>query len=344
MNKMNILKRIMGITVAITMTMGMDFSYADSTGNIDNKVYQGLNTVLEGKIHEPPSEVVQKSDFKSNIKYTKDRKRATILIKLPSLENVKLDIRDSKISIDIPKKIASYESFTQEISDRLISNYEFVDQGETYKFDINLKTNVKAEYTMNEALGEISINLDKLAYDMPKIVIDAGHGGNDPGAISKAVGVNEKTLNLQVANILRDKLVASGYEVVMNRDSDYFVPLKDRYNNANDFDADLFVSIHHNSTTNAATSGIETLHHTSRDNKEIAVYIQDELIKNTGAVNRGTKVRTDLAVLNGTKMPAVLVELGFMTNSNELSKLRDSIYQNTLADAMLVGINKYFGR
>lgn len=344
MNRINVLKRVMGITVAITMTIGTGFSYADSTGYIDNKVYQGLNTVLEGKNQTQPVDTVQKSDFKSNIKYTKDRKRATIIVKLPSLENVKLDIKDSKISIDIPTKLGSYEAFTQDISDRLISNYEFFTQDENYKFDINLKTNVKAEYTMNEALGEISINLDKGSYSPPKVVIDAGHGGNDPGANIKSVGVNEKTLNLQVANILRDKLTAAGYEVIMNRDTDYFVPLKDRYTNANELDADLFVSIHHNSAANAAINGIETLHHSSRDNKEIAVYIQDELIKNTGAGNRGTKVRTDLAVLNGTKMPAVLVELGFMTNSNELSKLRDSNYQNTLADSMLVGINKYFGR
>lgn len=326
--------------MVMTMAMSMNFSYANSTGSIDEGIYKGLGAVLDSKNNT----ISQNTDFLENIKYTKDRKRAILTVKLPSTENVKVEAIDSKISIVIPTKIATYSTFTKDINDRLIGSYELVSENENHIFNINLKTNVKSEYTVNEASGEININLDKLAYSNPKIVIDAGHGGNDPGAVVKSVGVNEKTLNLQVANILRDKLTAAGYEVVMNRDTDYFVPLKDRYTNANELDADLFVSIHHNSAANAAINGIETLHHSSRDNKEIAVYIQDELIKNTGAGNRGTKVRTDLAVLNGTKMPAVLVELGFMTNASELSKLRDSNYQNTLSDSILAGINKYFGR
>ncbi|MGL5257152.1 MAG: N-acetylmuramoyl-L-alanine amidase family protein [Proteocatella sp.] len=340
MNRISIIKKILGLTMVITMAMSMNFSYANSTGSIDEGIYKGLGAVLDSKNNT----ISQNADFLENIKYTKDRKRAILTVKLPSTENVKVDVLDSKISIVIPNKIATYNAFTKDINDRLIGSYELVSENENYIFNINLKTNVKSEYTVNEATGEININLDKLAYSNPKIVIDAGHGGNDPGAVVKSVGVNEKTLNLQVANILRDKLTAAGYEVVMNRDTDYFVPLKDRYTNANELDSDLFVSIHHNSAANAAINGIETLHHSSRDNKEIAVYIQDELIKNTGAGNRGTKVRTDLAVLNGTKMPAVLVELGFMTNASELSKLRDSNYQNTLADSILVGINRYFGR
>lgn len=341
MNRMNIIKKILGFTVVMTMTMGINFSYADSTGKIDNKVYQGLNSVLESKVQTTPT---VNSDFMQNVTYKKDRKRASVNIKLSSLENVKVNLKDSGLTIEIPNKSMKYNVFTKDISDRLISNYEMTEQGEYYQLNINLKNNVKATYTMDESLSQISIALDKGAYSPPRIVIDAGHGGNDPGAIIKSAGVNEKTLNLQVASILKDKLTMAGYEVIMNRDSDYFVPLKDRYVNANEADADLFVSIHHNSTTNTATSGIETLHNNSNDNKEIAVYIQNQIISSTGAVNRGTKVRTDLAVLNGTKMPAVLIELGFMTNSGELSKLTDSSYQNTMADAILSGINQYFGR
>jgi len=86
-------------------------------------------------------------------------------------------------------------------------------------------------------------------------------------------------------------------------------------------------------------SGIETLHYNSKDNKKIATYIQDELIRSSGAVNRGTKVRTDLAVLNGTKMPAVLLELGFITNSNEVGRLMDSNYQDLLMEQILENIN-----
>lgn len=341
MNRINIINKILGFTVVMTMTMGINFSYADSTGKIDNKVYQGLNSVLESKVQTTPT---VNSDFMQNVTYKKDRKRASVNIKLSSLENVKVNLKDSGLIIEIPNKNMKYNVFTKDISDRLISNYEMTEQSEYYQLNINLKNNVNATYTMDESLSQINIALDKGAYSPPRIVIDAGHGGNDPGAIIKSAGVNEKTLNLQVALILRDKLTMAGYEVIMNRDSDYFVPLKDRYVNANESDADLFVSIHHNSTTNTSTSGIETLHNNSNDNKEIAVYVQNQIISSTGAVNRGTKVRTDLAVLNGTRMPAVLIELGFMTNSGELSKLTDSSYQNIMADAILSGINQYFGR
>lgn len=341
MNRMSIVKKILGLTMVMAMTISISFSYADSTGSIDEGIYKGLSAVLDSK----NSTVSQNTDFLENIKYTKDRKRAIWTVKLPSTENVKVDALDSKISISIPGKVATYSAFTKDVNDRLISSYELVSENENYIFNINLKNNVKPEYTVNEASGEISINLDKLAYSTPKIVIDAGHGGGAPGNVTKSPLVHEKTLNMQVVTLLKSKLESAGYEVMLTRDGDYDVSLKDRYNNSNEWDADLFISIHHNSAgANAAPSGIETLHYNSRDNKEIATYIQDELIRNTGAKNRGTKVRTDLAVLNGTKMPAVLVELGFMTNASELAKNMDSTYQNTLAESILAGVNKYFGR
>lgn len=341
MNRMSIIKKIIGLTVVMTMVTSMSLSYADSTGSIDEDIYKGLGAVLDSKNNT----ISQNTDFLENIKYTKDRKRAILTVKLPNTENIKVDAIDSKIRIVIPNKVATYNTFTQDVNDRLIGSYELISENEDYIFNINLKTNVKPEYTINESTGEININLDKLAYSTPRIVIDAGHGGGAPGNVTKSPLVHEKDLNMQVVTLLKSKLESAGYEVMLTRDGDYDVSLKDRYNNSNEWDADLFISIHHNSAgANAAPSGIETLHYNSRDNKEIAIYIQDELIRNTGAKNRGTKVRTDLAVLNGTKMPAVLVELGFMTNASELAKNMDSSYQNTLAESILAGVNKYFGR
>lgn len=341
MNRISIIKKILGLTMVITMAMSMNFSYANSTGSIDEGIYKGLGAVLDSKNNT----ISQNNNFLENIKYTKDRKRAILTVKLPSTENVKVDVLDSKISIVIPNKIATYSTFTKDVNDRLIASYELISENENSTFNIKLKNNVKPEYNVNEATGEININLDKLAYSNPRIVIDAGHGGGAPGNVTKSPLVHEKDLNMKVVTLLKSKLESAGYEVMLTRDGDYDVSLKDRYNNSNEWDADLFISIHHNSAgANVAPSGIETLHYNSRDNKEIAAYIQDELIKNTGAKNRGTKVRMDLAVLNGTKMPAVLVELGFMTNASELAKNMDSSYQNILAESILAGVNKYFGR
>ncbi len=335
-----ILKRIAGITIALTI-FASGSAYAENTGKIDSTIYKGLEAVLDERssvINIPAGE-----DFKSLITYKKDRKTGSFLIKLPSSENVKADTTKSgQVVIDIPKNIITSSDFTENVNDRRIVSYGISMDGEKYRFEMNLQNNVKAECSINETTGEVSIALDKGAYDPPKIVIDAGHGGNDPGAVNKAIGVQEKTLNLKMANLLKDKLTSYGYEVTMNRSEDNYVPLKDRYTNANELDADLFVSIHHNSTGNAITSGIETLHYNSKDNKEVATYIHEELIKSSGAVNRGTKVRTDLAVLNGTKMPAVLLELGFITNSKEVGRLMDTAYQDLLMESVATGINKYF--
>lgn len=335
-----IIRRITGMTLALTM-FASGSVYAENIGKIDSSIYKSLGEVLED--HKPLGEVPKADDFKKLITYNKDRRTGTFIIKLPSSENVQVDTgKEGEVVVYIPSDSLTTGDFTENVNDRRIASYGISKDGDKYKFEINLQSNVKADYSINEATGAVSISLDKGAYDPPRIVIDAGHGGNDPGALNKAVGVQEKNLNLKMAILLKDKLTSYGYEVNMNRNEDVYVPLKDRYVNANDWDADLFVSVHHNSAGSAGTSGIETLHYNSKDNKKIATYIQDELIRSSGAVNRGTKVRTDLAVLNGTKMPAVLLELGFITNANEVGRLMDSNYQNLLMESVATGINKYF--
>ena len=342
MRKNIILRRILAMTAAMTL-FASGSAYAENTGKIDNKVYRGLSEVLESRNEEEA--VPENSDFVNLITYTKDRMTARFAIKLPRGEKVKADDSESGlVVVEIPAGIISTSEIRKDINDRYVSAYELYSDDESYIFEMELQENVEASCFVNESTGEISISLEKKVRETPRIVVDAGHGGDDPGAVNKAAGVNEKTLNLKVAVMLSDILTERGYDVIMNRDSDYFVPLKDRYNNANDQDADLFVSIHHNAAANASVSGIETLRPNSAENKDVADFIQEELIRNTGAANRGTKIRTDLAVLNGTRMPAVLAELGFITSPGEVTKLADSSYQGKLASSIADGIDRYFGR
>lgn len=357
MRKNRTIRRIFAITAAITL-FASGSAYAENIGKIDNEVYKGLGEVLENRQPDEivpdeivpdeivPDEIVpENTNFMDRITYTKDRVSARFLIKLSGSEKVKVDSSEQDlVMVEIPSEMIKTSDISKDINDRYIKSYNLYSAGNKYMFELKLQDNVKADSFVNEATGEISISLEKQVNNPPRIVVDAGHGGNDPGASNKAAGIDEKTLNLKVAGILKQILSERGYEVIMNRDSDYFVPLKDRYNNANTIDADLFVSVHHNSAGSAAVSGIETLRPNSAENKIVADYIQDELIKNTGAVNRGTKIRTDLAVLNGTRMPAVLLELGFMSNTNEVTRLKDSSYQSTLANSVADGIDKYFGR
>ena len=174
------------------------------------------------------------------------------------------------------------------------------------------------------------------------ICIDAGHGGADPGAVG-VTGVKEKDINLLVAQKVRDKL-ADNYLVVMTRDKDTYLNLSGRAEIANEEGASLFISIHCNAFTNPKAEGVETFHyHSSTQGKLLALEIQRSLAAVTGAINRGVK-SASFKVLRDTAMPAVLVELGFLTNAKEEKLLNTEKYQDTCAEAIAHGIKEYFAR
>src|ERR1041385_7398530 len=146
------------------------------------------------------------------------------------------------------------------------------------------------------------------------VVIDAGHGGYDRGGIP-GQRVSEKDMTLDVAQRLRSVLAASGYRVVMTRDSDVFVPLGTRSAIANSYRNAIFVSIHFNSATRRGASGIETYFY-SRDSLSLASAIHHYVTGGAPSENRGVR-RRGYYVLRRTNMPAVLVECGFLTNPTE---------------------------
>lgn len=199
---------------------------------------------------------------------------------------------------------------------------------------------------------ELINNKDKL-YIIPKgvastpskpniiISLDPGHGGKDPGAVQN--GINEKDINLLVGTKLNVALKNAGYDTLMTRDSDVYVDLKDRAELANSNEANVFISLHCNSFTSDGAKGIEVLYNPNRANsQQLAQMLLDELVKATGANNRGIKQRTDLAVLNQTTMPAALIEMGFISNKEEAEKLKDPSYQNKIVQAIVNGVEKYF--
>ncbi|WP_248298010.1 GBS Bsp-like repeat-containing protein [Streptococcus suis] len=194
------------------------------------------------------------------------------------------------------------------------------------------------------------------------VYIDPGHGGRDSGA--SYGGVHEKNLALSVANKLRDNLVQRGINVLMTRDGDYDVDFKtERSRMTNESNADLFISIHFNATGAGVSnsSGIETYwyqydpEYQPKINKEmhnnptrlaeseiLANKVQESLIKETGAVNRGVR-RETFAVLRETAIPAILVELGFMDNPSELPVIKQDSYHTRLAKALAQGVMNWYG-
>ena len=214
---------------------------------------------------------------------------------------------------------------------------------------------------------------------LKRIVLDAGHGGNDPGAIGRT-GLREKTVTLDIAFRLRDLLEKDGFQVVMTRDNDRFIPLASRSNIANRERADLFVSVHANSSRQRSVAGFEvyTLSDATDDHARAleaaenvappvdgteAVSTETEAIvwdllytehraesrELAAAICRGLKggrlpsqnrgvKSARFAVLKGSRMPAILVEVGFISHPAEEARLRTSQYRQRLAEGIHSGI------
>lgn len=169
------------------------------------------------------------------------------------------------------------------------------------------------------------------------VYLDAGHGGKDPGA--SANGIVEKDLNLTLALKTRALLEEQGIKVIMSRTDDRFVALADISASANNAKPDIFISIHQNSFTSSGAYGIETYYNKTID-KQLAQTIQNNLIKNTGAYDRGARFG-DLHVVRETKMPAALVECGFLTNKNDSNNLKSEAYLNKITKAIANGAVEY---
>ena len=169
------------------------------------------------------------------------------------------------------------------------------------------------------------------------VVIDAGHGGYDRGGIP-GQRVSEKDMTLDVARRLKSVLAASGYRVVMTRDSDVFVPLGTRCAIANSNRNAIFVSVHFNSATRSGASGIETYFY-NRESLSLASAIHHYVAGGAPSDNRGVR-RRGYYVLRRTNMPAVLVECGFLTNPTEAAYAQNASYRQKLAEAIAAGVGR----
>jgi N-acetylmuramoyl-L-alanine amidase len=217
------------------------------------------------------------------------------------------------------------------------------------------------------------------------LVLDAGHGGHDPGATGPT-GLMEKELVLdvtrRVAKLVADQL---GIKILLSRDGDHFVPLRDRTSYANRAQADVFVSIHANAHREAASEGVETYFLSSEatdnasrqvaalensvvqlekpaaggradivktilwdlaqsefqeESSRLAEVVQDSMTRSLRIPSRGVK-QAGFYVLGGAAMPAILIEIGFVTNPKEERKLREPRYRDDIARAIAAGLGEY---
>ena len=221
----------------------------------------------------------------------------------------------------------------------------------------------------------------QLGLGVSRIVIDAGHGGHDPGAMGK--GVTEAELVLDVALRLEALLQkAPGIEVILTRRTDEFIPLQERPAIANREGADLFLSIHANASPHSAARGIETyflnfannpnaaqvaarenaasaltmgalpdfvkaiaLNNKVDESRDFAAQIQRAMIARLRSSNKSLKdlgvKQAPFIVLIGATMPSVLAEVSFVTNPQEAKLLKGNVYRQRIAEALFNAIRKY---
>lgn len=192
------------------------------------------------------------------------------------------------------------------------------------------------------------------------ILLDAGHGGIDPGATNEDKSILEKDINLQITLKLRELLESSGCLVLLTREEDtslyeeeagkttrqkYNENLKNRRKMIEESGVDAFVSIHLNKFEQSKYYGAQTFYPEGQnDSKLLSQFIQDELKRVVDKTNqRKIKPSKDIYLLKENKIPSVLIECGFLSNEKESKLLNDEKYQEKVAWAIYAGIQKYFG-
>lgn len=232
-----------------------------------------------------------------------------------------------------------------------VNNNYLAPLGRTKKIDdmLHIRSSLEQQIRSEVVKTEIKLILPKRVKPVERpqpavsgrtIVIDAGHGGKDPGATS-SYGYEEKTVNLdvalQIAQILRDR----GLRVIMTRNNDEFVELEERADIANRNKADIFISIHADSSAKSSKNGFTV--YVERNSQRASTNLANAIYRRmaqTGISSNGVR-KADYRVLTHTGCPAILVELGYLSNYWEAKQLKNKDMQKQLAQAITDGITDY---
>lgn len=290
--------------------------------------------------------------FGYNVDWNNDKVRAEI-----STEKTNSIVEDNK-NKDKNNKKKIKNSKNSKVNSKSIFNDNFFQSNVEKKETKNIKNQINKgneDKIFEEADLDLKEKKNRVIKDKIEIngklniVIDPGHGGKDSGAIAVDGYTYEKDLNLLVAENLMEKLNEnSEINARITRTRDEYIKLLDRASVSNDNNADLFLSIHFNSSDNSSAKGIEVLYASEKNiaikdtvQKHFANCLQKALIRETGAVDRGIKNTPAIIVLNKTKNVSALVELGFLSNESDLENIKDPEYIDKLAKGIYNGIEDY---
>lgn len=335
---------------------------ADFDEQISTSGLSRISEIRTGWMNGTTFRVVLEADILTNLTYSETNGVLTVKVEDSTLDNLEFDSTNDELRLKAVESISvgsishndqylngyyeltlpgdysdvyGYGKLT--VSDDKIASFEISTSGGKTKIRFN--QNIISCYSVKESGGYyvISIQNPQDVYDKV-LLLDAGHGGNDPGTSGN--GLTEKTMNLTMALKVEAYLNAnSDIKVYLTRDSDTRPANEDRAKTANQI-ADLMVSIHMNAGV-ATASGTETLYAThSNDNasmltsQQAAQIMQNYLTAALQLNNRGVKLRSDLLILNSTTVPAILVETCFLSNAGDALKISNSATQDLAAAAM----------
>ncbi|MGM9986786.1 MAG: N-acetylmuramoyl-L-alanine amidase [Bacillaceae bacterium] len=195
----------------------------------------------------------------------------------------------------------------------------------------------------------VSIHKLTMAYDINKkrgpllskvIILDPGHGGNDGGTTGFR-GTKEKELTLKTANRIKTELQSLGATVILTRTNDTYVDLSDRIIFAHEFKGDAFISLHYDSNEHKNADGITTFFYDDKKDKQLGISIHQKLIAATNLKDRNVTFG-NLQVLRHNERPAILLELGFLSNAQEETTVTETNYQTKVSKAIADGLLDYF--
>ncbi|MEK5230766.1 N-acetylmuramoyl-L-alanine amidase [Lysinibacillus sp. FSL K6-0232] len=176
------------------------------------------------------------------------------------------------------------------------------------------------------------------------IILDPGHGGKDPGAVVGSV--SEKSITLKVGTQVKQMLENAGAKVYMTRTGDTYPSLQDRVDFTQANYGEIFVSIHVNAASSTSASGTETYYAIStgdmyQEDIDLATFVNNQIVNNLNMKNRGVK-QQQYYVIRNMAIPSILVELGFLTNSQDRNKMTDDQYVKVFAESIYNGILQYY--
>ncbi len=223
------------------------------------------------------------------------------------------------------------------------NSFKTIGEGNVNKSNTNLKANSKKIYSRKRDYQ--FLKLPEIKRNNFYVVIDPGHGGPDPGAIGIG-GLKESEVVLDVSKRVKKLLTEKGVKVKMTRNNEVDLDLPPRVSIANRTDADIFVSIHANASRGKRRdiNGLETFYYSGWRGRLLAKKIQKQILKvSPGSPDRGVR-QGRFFVIKNTRMPAVLVEIGFLTGRLDARRLEKSINRKRIAYAITKGILEYLSK